>query len=90
MLDKHMRLKHIRHMQLGEYLDRQKREDGLTEAQFGLLVGLSQSQVNRIRNGGKTTFETAKEIARKTEGAVTMADLGFAFEPSETAAEHAA
>jgi len=66
-------------MRLDDYL----RENGFTEADFGASVGLSQSQVNRLRNGGKTSWETAVKIVQKTDGVVGLADLGFSFEVAE-------
>lgn len=66
-------------MHLDEYLKNER----VTEADFAAAVSLSQSQVNRIRRGGKTSWETAVAISDATKGKVTPADLGFTMEAAQ-------
>ena len=49
---------------------------GLTEAAFGVLVGLSQSQINRIRTGRSwPPRDVAERIREVTAGKVTPDDF---------------
>lgn len=65
-------------MHLDDYLRDRKEKDGTTETDFGVLVGLSQPQVNRIRNDiSNPSWATALRISRETDKAVTTSDLGF-------------
>ena len=51
-------------------------ENKLTDAAFGKLVGLSQSQVNRIKRGvSKPSWDALGAIERATKGAVKAADF---------------
>ena len=50
--------------------------EGLTEAAFGVLVGLSQSQINRIRTGRSwPPRAVAERIREVTSGKVTPDDF---------------
>ena len=55
----------------------------MTETEFGILVGLSQPHVNRIRKGAGTSWPTALRIVRETAGKVTLDDLGYSIEAAE-------
>ena len=61
----------IARMKLHVYLA----DEGLTEAEFGRKIGLSQSQVNRIRRGASPSWKTVSKIERATEGKVTAYDF---------------
>lgn len=64
MLALHMHVVHIIGMTLDQYLS----AESLSEAAFGLRVGLSQSQVNRIRNGlSRPSLKMALRIAEETK-----------------------
>jgi transcriptional regulator with XRE-family HTH domain len=55
----------------------------MTEAQFGHLVGLSQSQVNRLRRGlAFPSGKTARRIQDRTGGKVTLADFQLPQAPA--------
>lgn len=59
-------------MKLALYLE----NSTLSDEAFGQLVGLSQSQVNRIKNGkSKPTLEMVAKISKATEGNVSFADF---------------
>lgn len=59
-------------MKLDDYLSERK----MTEAEFGRLVGLSQSRVNRIRRGeGRPSWDVIPRIVQATKGKVTAADF---------------
>ena len=59
-------------MKLALYLE----NSTLSDEAFGQLVGLSQSQVNRIKNGkSKPTLEMVAKISKATEGSVSFADF---------------
>lgn len=67
-------------MKLDTYLN----ENDLTETDFGRRIGLSQSQVNRIRNDKSWPSKGIMErIASATNGAVTANDF---VDATETAA----
>lgn len=64
-------------MTLDEYLSAAIDENGkkLSDAAFGALCGMSQSQVSRLRNGkSKPSFETIEAIRAATGGAVSPND----------------
>lgn len=59
-------------MKLALYL----RTNKISDEAFGQKIGLSQSQVNRIRNDvSKPTLETVAKISIATDDAVTLADF---------------
>jgi len=59
-------------MTLNEYLT----ESNLKEADFGRLVGLSQSAINRLRRGESwPPADTAAKIRAATDGKVTANDF---------------
>lgn len=59
-------------MKLETYLRTKK----LTDKAFGALVGLSQSQVNRIKRGESTpSWSTITAIEEATRGKVKLRDL---------------
>jgi len=63
-------------------LDLYLKENGLTDAAFGERIGLSQSQVSRIRRGlSWPSKEVIASIASATSNAVTANDIA-----AETAA----
>lgn len=66
-------------MKLAEYLSQEK----LTDEAFGALVGMSQSQISRIKRGvSRPSWENLAAIERVTGSSVTAAD----FIPSASAA----
>lgn len=68
-------------MTLDDYLSREKK-NGVTEASFGLSVGLSQPSVNRLRSGKITpSIGTVQKIDRLTKGRVSLRD--WPMEPAE-------
>lgn len=72
MLDMHMHTMHDDRMKLETYLRNKK----LTDEAFGALVGLSQSQVSRIKRGKSTpSWKTIAVIEEATRGRVTIRDL---------------
>lgn len=59
-------------MTLDQYLTEAK----ITEAEFGRQVGLSQSQINRIRLGASyPSWEKIPAITKATKGRVRAADF---------------
>ena len=59
-------------MKLAEYLSQEK----LTDEAFGALVGMSQSQISRIKRGvSRPSWETLAAIERVTDGSVRAADF---------------
>jgi len=59
-------------MKLAEYLTEQK----LTDEAFGTLVGMSQSQISRIKRGiSRPSWDSLASIERVTDGAVRAADF---------------
>jgi transcriptional regulator with XRE-family HTH domain len=72
MLDTHMHPMHYGCMKLETYLKKKK----MTDAAFGALIGLSQSQVSRIRRGlSWPSKETLIAIAAVTNNSVTVSDI---------------
>jgi DNA-binding XRE family transcriptional regulator len=59
-------------MDIGAYI----KAEGLTDAQFALLIGVDRSVVTKIR-GGKIapSLKTAGRIIKATKGAVTLDSL---------------
>jgi transcriptional regulator with XRE-family HTH domain len=59
-------------MTLEQYLTNEK----LTDAEFGIRVGLSQSQISRIRRGiSLPSWDAMERIEEGTSGAVTANDF---------------
>lgn len=59
-------------MKLSAYISKKK----MTNAEFGTLVGLSQSQVSRIRRGvSRPSWEAMGRIEKETGGKVTFKDF---------------
>ncbi|WP_186307177.1 helix-turn-helix domain-containing protein [Mesorhizobium amorphae] len=59
-------------MKLAEYLSQEK----LTDEAFGALVGMSQSQISRIKRGvSRPSWENLASIERVTGSLVTAADF---------------
>lgn len=72
MLDMHMHHMHFATMKLETYL----KKNDLTDAAFGALIGISQSQISRIRRGESfPSRDTLAVIAEFTGGAVTANDF---------------
>lgn len=72
LLDMHMHGMHDRGMNLGRYLS----DNNLTDAAFAGLVGMSQSQINRLRRGlSQPSWETVALIERVTNGEVSASDF---------------
>ena len=87
MLDPHMYLAHILNpMTLDEYLS----TTGTLEAAFGVRIGLSQSQVNRLRRGESwPPRDVMERIRTATDQQVTPNDW-LPSRPSEPQPEAAA
>jgi len=82
MLDMHMLAMHIGVMKLKSYLE----NSHMTDAEFGALIGVSQSQVNRIKHEKTNpSLEVAVAIERLTKGKVKARD--FIDLPTVEAAE---
>jgi transcriptional regulator with XRE-family HTH domain len=59
-------------MKLAEFLNTEK----LTDEAFGALVGMSQSQISRIKRGvSRPSWESLAAIERVTDGKVRAADF---------------
>lgn len=59
-------------MKLDQYLSTKK----MTDAAFAALVGMSQSQVNRLRRGlSQPSWDTAATIEHATGGKVSASDF---------------
>lgn len=72
MLDMHMHLMHLYGMKLETYL----KKNGMTDAAFGERIGVSQSQVSRIRRGlSWPSKDVLTSIAEVTGNAVTANDI---------------
>lgn len=72
MLDMHMHRMHHEFMKLKTYLRTKK----LTDEAFGALVGLSQSQVSRIKRGKSIpSWPTIAAIEEATKGKVKLSDF---------------
>jgi transcriptional regulator with XRE-family HTH domain len=70
-----MQTVHNKGMTLQEYLDNLPTDKRLSDEAFGLLVGLSQSQVSRLRRGiNRPSWATIDAIALATKNKVTAAD----------------
>lgn len=78
MLDVNMQFMHIGSMTLSEYLASHKNQDGtvgLSDAAFGEMIEMSQSQVNRMKNGvSRPSWKTIELIRVKTNGKVKPND----------------
>lgn len=73
-------------MKLAEYLSQEK----LTDEAFGGLVGMSQSQISRIKRGvSRPSWEALAAIERVTDGSVRAADF-IPEAPAAPAPEQAA
>ena len=76
-------------MTLSDYMAETK----ITEAELGRRTGISQSTINRIRNGvGNHTVSVLRRVAAATDGMVTPNELfaGLAPQKSIEAEENAA
>jgi transcriptional regulator with XRE-family HTH domain len=64
-------------MTLDDYLTRQRSKDPkLTDAAFGEQVGLSQSQISRLRRGeARPSLAAVERIHRATRGKVSARDF---------------
>lgn len=72
ILDMHMHTMHDADMKLEQYL----RTKNLTDAEFGEKIGLSQSQVSRIRRGVSwPSKDVLAAIAKETNNRVTANDI---------------
>lgn len=66
-------------MKLAEYLS----TEGLTDEAFGTKVGMSQSQISRIKRGiSRPSWDNLAAIERATGGAVLAADFVSQQEPA--------
>ena len=73
-------------MTLNEYLEIAKDENGkpLSDAAFGMLCSMSQSQVSRLRNSkSKPSFEAMQAIHAASGGKVTPNDWFDALQAAE-------
>lgn len=83
MLALHMHMVHTAGMKLQDYLSKHE----LTDAAFALKVGLSQSQISRLRRGRSLpSWEAISAIATATKGKVTADDWVTAAREKATAA----
>lgn len=61
------------------------RENNLTEAELGRRTGISQSTINRIRNGvGNHTVSVLRRVAAATDGMVTPNELFAGLAPQKS------
>lgn len=61
---------------------------GLTDATFGLAVGVRSQQINRIKHGkGRASPDLARRIEAALDGAVKRGDLRPDLWPDDRAAE---
>lgn len=75
MLDMNMHEAHIRRMTLDDFLKKKRK----TEAEFAAEIGLSQSQVNRLRTtNSMPSWATIEKISAATRGKVTANDFAKA------------
>lgn len=78
MLDVHMHNLHIPGMTLTEYLSTYKHPDGkegLSDAAFGTLCGMSQPQISRLKNEkSRPSYEAIEAIRAATAGKVSPND----------------
>ena len=80
MLDMHMHGMHSDSMKLSQYLE----AVALTDTAFAAKVGMSQSQISRLRRGlSKPSWDAVAAIERATGGKVKAADFAG---PKEAAA----
>jgi len=80
MLDMHIHLMHIHAMTLKEYLSTRP----ITDAEFGALIGVSQSQVSRIKNGrAAASLKVAVAIEEATGKLVTAKEILLVAEAAE-------
>lgn len=70
MLDVNMLSVHIPRMTLDQYLT----EANETDTAFGARVGISQSQVGRLRRGWKPSWDAIVAIEKATDGKVQPND----------------
>lgn len=83
LLDMHMHGMHFTGMTLSEYLSERK----ITDEAFAAEVGISQSQISRLRRGiSRPSWESVALIERATEGQVTASDFMPVTSGSEVAA----
>lgn len=62
-------------MTLSDYLEKKR----ITDAAFAATVGMSQSQVNRLKNGrSRPSWEAIAAIEKATKGKVTANDFAVA------------
>lgn len=78
-------------MKLCEWLDEQKRENGLTRRQFAARIGVSEGLISQICNSDRpwVSRETAEAIVRETGGEVTPNDFITIEPPKKKAREPA-
>lgn len=70
-------------MKLALYLS----EEEMTDEAFGAKVGLSQSQISRIKRGiSRPSWDTVAAIERETGGKVTASDFAQPADPVATPA----
>ncbi len=86
LLDMHMHLMHFPAMKLAQYLS----DQGLTDEAFAATVGISQSQISRLKRGiSRPSWETLAAIEKVSGGLVTASDFlsgASASAPAEDAA----
>jgi len=81
LLDMHMHAMHFQAMKLSDFLSERK----LTDEAFASMVGMSQSQVSRLRREvSRPSWETLAMIERATDGLVGAND----FIPTRPAPKH--
>lgn len=56
-------------------LDTYIKSKGITQAEFADKLGITQSAMSKLCNGGSTSLETAMKIEAATEGEVCVEDL---------------
>jgi len=72
LLDMHMHEMHVADMKLADYLSSR----GLTDEAFASLVGMSQSQISRIKRGiSRPSWSAVEVIERATGGEVSASDF---------------
>lgn len=75
MLDVHMQIVHKRGMTLNDFLSSDETGKTMSDAAFGELCGMSQSQISRLRNGkSRPSFEAMEMIRTATAGKVSPND----------------
>ena len=68
MLDLHMRVTHIAPMTFKEWLE----NTGTRQEDVAAKLGIGQSQISRIANGGTASLDLAISIRDLTDGLVTV------------------